>query len=162
MSAADLVETLRRRGIALSEAGGRLEVRPASALTDRDREAIRSHAADLLAALQSPRAPEEQAGEPWDREVAIKLMFNADGLVERLGVDGHHSAIVNAATLVSSASDARDMETLRFALAEFELTVRRVARERLLMERRGQNSAAGTVAPTLVGQVNNAKCGGTG
>lgn len=60
MTAVQLADELAGRGFALA-AGGRLQVRPASALTPRDREMIRSLAVDLVAALGPPR----QAPEPW-------------------------------------------------------------------------------------------------
>ena len=75
MSALALVAALRDRGITLSAVGGRLEVRPASALTGSDRDAIRAHAADLLAILTAPAAL-PPAGLPgldpsWSRLVDI-------------------------------------------------------------------------------------------
>ena len=141
MSAAELVDTLRQRGITLSALGGRLEVRPASALTDRDREAIRSHVADLLVVLSPPRAPTSGA-EPWDAALASRLLYDADTLVEQLGVSGHHPAVNDAAARAVRASLTRDMETLRFAVAEFTEIVRGVARERLFAGREEQNVPA--------------------
>jgi hypothetical protein len=54
----------------------------------------------------------------------------ADGLIERLGVDGQHPAIADAAAMVTSAYRTRDMETIRFACQEFEAAVRGLAAER--------------------------------
>lgn len=62
--------------------------------------------------------------EPWDSLTAIILMGKGDELVERLGVSGLLPAIQTAAAMVASAYPTRDMETLRFSLAEFEDAVR--------------------------------------
>jgi len=54
-------------------------------------------------------------------------MADADALVERSGVDGRAPTIRDAAAVVFSAYLTRDMETLRYALAEFALVVRQLA-----------------------------------
>jgi hypothetical protein len=51
MSAADLLTTLRSRGLTLAADGDALAVRPRDLLTDELREAIRAHKRDLLAEL---------------------------------------------------------------------------------------------------------------
>jgi hypothetical protein len=58
-------------------------------------------------------------------------MSDADSLVERLGIGGRHPAVRDAAAMVTSAHATRDMETLRFAVSEFTVVVRGVARERV-------------------------------
>ena len=70
--------------------------------------------------------PYRTACEPWDQPAALRLMAEADALVEKFGVDGRHPAIVDAAAMVGSAFETRDMETVRFATAEFAATVRGV------------------------------------
>jgi hypothetical protein len=54
-------------------------------------------------------------------------MFDADALVEQLGIDGRLPAVQDAAAMVTSAHAMRDMETLRLAIAEFTVVVRRLA-----------------------------------
>jgi hypothetical protein len=122
MTPSALVGSLRARGFTLTVVSGSLRVAPASALTAGDREAIRAGLPALIAAL----AP----AEPWDTKAAVRLMESADGLVERLGVDGTRPEVTAAAAMVTSACAARDMETLRFACREFEIAVRQVAAER--------------------------------
>lgn len=65
--------------------------------------------------------------EPWDQRAALRLIVDADALVEQLGVDGQHPVIVSAAAMVTNAFATRDMETLRFAVAEFTVLVRGLA-----------------------------------
>jgi hypothetical protein len=66
----------------------------------------------------------------WDGRIAIRLMHDADALVGRLGVDGRHPRVQGTAAVVS-ASATRDMETLRFAVAEFAALFRALASERM-------------------------------
>jgi hypothetical protein len=161
VSALELVAALRDRGIMLSAVGGRLEVRPASALTDRDRDALRSHAADLLAVLNPLPVP-TSGSEPWNAALASRLMYDADTLVEQLGVSGHHPAVNDAAAKAVRASIARDMETLRLVVAEFAGIVRRVAREQLFASGAGQNtSEPGANALLLSGWSGHLKVDGT-
>jgi hypothetical protein len=65
--------------------------------------------------------------EPWDRNEAIRLMAAADELPSRYGVSGAHPDILRAAAMVVSAFQTRDIGTVRFAVAEFAVEVRRVA-----------------------------------
>jgi hypothetical protein len=116
MTAPALLTEFARRGLTLRAVAGRLSVSPATALTVNDREVIREHRDELLAVL-SPV-------EPWNLAMAIRLMHDADALVEQLGVSGRHPAIADAAAMVTSAHATRDMETIRFAVAEFALFVR--------------------------------------
>ena len=119
MNSSTLIASLRKRGFRLTVDSGSLRVAPASALTADDREAIRIELPALVAAL-SP-------GEPWDQRTALRLMEAADALVERLGVVGSRPEITTAATMVVNAYATRDVETLRFAVAEFTVIVRRLA-----------------------------------
>jgi hypothetical protein len=111
-----------RRGFAFRAVADRLRISPASALTTADREVIRERRTELLAIL-TPAAT-------WNQEEAIRLMHEADSLVEQLGVSGRHPAVADAAAMVVSAFATRDMETVRFAVSEFAVVVRRVASER--------------------------------
>ncbi len=130
MTTAALLDALRRRGITLSTVAGRLVVRPATALTTDDRAAIKDHLAELIAVLAA--GPSSARGQPaaaratWHQQMALRLMFEADGLVEKLGVDGRHPVVADAAALVVSAHAVRDMAALRLALCEFETAVRGV------------------------------------
>ena len=129
MSTAELMDTFRRRGIALSADAGRLMVRPATALTPDDREAIRRYLPELVAVLAvagtpSPCPETAVASNSWNRATAHQLMFDADTLVERLGVDGRHPVISTAAARVTDAHMAHDLLALRRALTEFETAVR--------------------------------------
>jgi hypothetical protein len=146
MTATELIETLSKRGIVLSVTGGRLEVRPASALTAPDRAAIGKRLADLIAAL-SP-APSLSGLEPWDRAIAIQLMHDADTLVAESGLDGRHPALVAAGEVVFSAFAARDLETVRFAVAEFAVEIRRVTRERASAAAKAEKPPRTAVRPS--------------
>jgi hypothetical protein len=76
-AAPDLLADLTRRGFTFRVLLGGLPVSRASVLTSEDREAIRERRDELLATL-SP-------AERWDSSVAVKLMCDADALVERSG-----------------------------------------------------------------------------
>jgi hypothetical protein len=128
MSARELVNALSARGIALSVVEGRLQARPASALTPQDRDAIRSVLTDLVALLIP--VPALTGPEPWDPAVAIQLMHDADSLVAQADLDGRHPVLVDAAGMVQDAYFTRDLGTLRFAVTEFAFAVRNVTRER--------------------------------
>jgi hypothetical protein len=112
----NLIASLRARGFRLAVVDGSLRVSPASALTPRDREAIRATLPAVLTTLG--------VIEPWDGETALRLMEEADARLERSGVDGNRPEIAAAAAVVVSAHATRDMETLRFALSEFLHAVR--------------------------------------
>jgi hypothetical protein len=60
MEASELFHSLTARGIRLVAEGSGLVVIPASKLTDDDREAIRAHKAEILAALQPPTPSESE------------------------------------------------------------------------------------------------------
>ena len=119
MTAPDLLADLTRRGFAVRVASGAIAVTPASALDAADRQAIRERRAELLVILLP--------GEVWDVGTASRLMFDADGLVEKLGVDGRHPAVADAAAMVCSAHLTHELETLRFAVSEFVAVVHRLA-----------------------------------
>ena len=63
----------------------------------------------------------------WNSEEASRLMSDADTLVERLGANGTNPEVRAVAALVASAYATRDVETLRFACAEFQAAVRRLS-----------------------------------
>lgn len=67
---------------------------------------------------------------PWDQREALRLIEDADALVERFGVSGTISEVRAAAGAVSSAFATRDLETLRRACAEFEDTILQIRRRR--------------------------------
>jgi hypothetical protein len=115
VTAATLLDTLRGRGLELSDAGGRLEVRPAGRLTPAERGAIRSRLSELLALLA------------WDQATALRDMDAADTLVERLGVPGSDPRVQAAADAIAAAYAARDVVAFRFAIAAFRECVRRLA-----------------------------------
>ncbi len=119
MTASALITSLRARGFRLAVVNGSLRVSPASAITSGDREAIRAVLPALLATLCDV--------EPWDGETARRLMESADALVGRLGVDGTRPEIADAVAVVVSAHATKDMETLRLAVTEFAVVVRRFA-----------------------------------
>jgi hypothetical protein len=74
--------------------------------------------------------PTLAGAEPWDQRTALRLLLDADTLVERLGIDGQLPTIREAAAVVTSALATRDLETVRLAVAEFEAVVRGVAASR--------------------------------
>lgn len=131
-TAPELLADLAQRGFSLRTVAGKIVVTPASRLTPEDRDAIGNCRADLLAIL-SP-------GEPWNTATALRLMVDADAMVERLGVSGRHPAIADAAAMVTSAFATGDMETLQFAVGQFLTLLREVlaARE---FDREKQHSA---------------------
>lgn len=121
------------RGIAVTVSpSGTLQVRPASALAPEDREWLGTNAGAILVHLEAAVAPTRTATlsgrEPWDVRVALKLTTDADALVAQLGVDGRHPTVVDAAATVVSAYETHDLETIRFAVAEFVVAVRERAR----------------------------------
>lgn len=131
MSTTEIIRTLRRRGLTLLAVEGKLMVRPATGLTTDDREAIRGKVPELVAALSAerpltPQVEVEVVSESWDQSAALRMLFDADTLVEQLAVDGRHPEIAAAAARVSDAHLARDARTLRRMLSEFETVVRRV------------------------------------
>jgi len=127
MTAPAILADFARRGFTLRAVAGRLSVSPATALTVADRKVIRQRRNELLTILS--------LGEPWYQKTAIRLMHDAEALVEGRGEDGRHPAITNAAAIVCSAYRTRDMETLRFACREFEATVRGLATHRARLAR---------------------------
>ncbi|VTS01848.1 unnamed protein product [Gemmata massiliana] len=130
MSATDLLVTLRRRGLALSVVAGKLVVQPATALAPADREDIRAHLPALVAILTVEREqfdrPEPEAGAAWDQHAAHRLMFEADALVEALGVNGRCPEIDTAAEAVYRAHVAHDPRAFRNAIERFVTTVHRL------------------------------------
>jgi hypothetical protein len=133
ITAPALVADFARRGFTLRAVAGRLSVSPATALTTTDRETIRERRNELLSVL-SP-------GEPWDLVTAVRLMHEADTLVVQLGVSGRHPAVVAASAMVTSAFATHDLETVRFAVSEFAVLIRRLARERVHTDETGQKRA---------------------
>lgn len=116
-TSAELLVDLTHRGFAVRASNGALVVSPASALGASDRAALKARRDELLALLAAP--------EPWSADVAHRLMFDADSLVESLGVDGRHAVIAAAAERVTVAHTARDLLALRTAVTQFEGAVRR-------------------------------------
>lgn len=57
MTASDLLSDLRARGVELVAAGDRIRFRPADALTDADRAALRDHRAEIIVLLAGDFAP---------------------------------------------------------------------------------------------------------
>jgi hypothetical protein len=131
VSTTEFIDALRHRGITLLAVKGKLFVRPSPLLTNEDRDAIRGNVMELVAALAAERQSALEDGvevtsATWDQSVALRLMFDADTLVEQLAVDGRHPEIAAAAARVCDAHLARDARTLHQALSEFEMIVRRV------------------------------------
>jgi hypothetical protein len=114
-----LLANFAQRGFTLRAVAGRVSVTPASALTSTDRNAIYESRDELLAILS--------AKEPWNQKAAIKLLCEADALVGQFGLSGRRAEVFDAASMVTSAFASRDMETLRFAVVEFDLSIRRLA-----------------------------------
>jgi hypothetical protein len=140
MTPAKLHAALRGRGFTLTAAGGRLVVRPASALTDSDRAAIRAALPGLLAALGTGPGP---AADLWDWPTAVGLLTAADTLAERLGVAGTRPAVAAAADAAYRAYARHDLAAVRAAVAEFERVVRsHAAGDPACRGRAGQTPAA--------------------
>jgi hypothetical protein len=122
MTPPGLLADLAARGFTVRAVLGSISVAPASALRPEDRDALRASRAGLLAIL-SP-------AEPWDSATAIRLTAAADALVGRLGVDGRHPDVADAASMVASAFATCDWETVRFAVGEFVVAARAAATAR--------------------------------
>ena len=126
------LHTMAGRGVVVAVSPvGTLQVRPGSLLTSDERVWLRANTGAILAHLAHPGAKNAivtlSGNEPWNLRVAIELMHEADGLIGRLGVDGRHPEVVDAAAVVSSAFATRDLETVRLAVAEFAVVVHAVA-----------------------------------
>jgi hypothetical protein len=67
--------------------------------------------------------PEPTEAEPFNIATACALMDAADAHVELSGVPGTHPTIRSAVETVTAAYLKRDMQVLRFALAELEAAV---------------------------------------
>lgn len=77
MDATALVETLRGRGVTFWSEGDRLRFRPASALTDADRDALREHKPAILRLLGN--APDVAAFVRSVHARGISLVCYPDG-----------------------------------------------------------------------------------
>jgi hypothetical protein len=117
-----ILELCRGRGIAVSAADGKLKLRgPADAIDTELKAALAAHKAALLL-LVSPL-------EKWGATLARRLMFEADGLVEQLGVNGHDPRIARLAAVAVDAQMRHDLRGVRAAVEEFTRTARTVAEE---------------------------------
>ena len=67
---------------------------------------------------------------PWDQQEVSKRTRASDELVAHLHVDGRDPEVQRAASVVESATATGDMEVLKYALAEFDVAVRRVGGKR--------------------------------
>lgn len=76
MHAEELLTTLAVRGVRLFPDGKGLVAKPASRLTDPDREAIRTHKAELLNLLQTLTKPTEPTFSPDAGELAAAKLRN--------------------------------------------------------------------------------------
>jgi hypothetical protein len=138
LTAPAILDDFARRGFTLRAVADRLCVSPASALTTTDREVIRERRTELLAILTP--------AEPWNLEAAIHLLHEADSLVERFGVSGRHPAVADAAAMVASAFATGDMETVRFAVAEFTALIQKLACRRVLRSAATRQDVSGWVS----------------
>jgi hypothetical protein len=113
-------------------------LRPASALTSKDREEIRANLPALLALLAQPaktveryvpaaeKAVKVAGGEPWELREVVQMMADVDTIVGRLGVDGRDPEIMEAVARVVAAFEMRDQETVRFACSEMVAVAHRL------------------------------------
>jgi hypothetical protein len=69
VSVAELLETLRTRGVEFTAAGDRLRFRPAAAVTPDELAALRAHKAALLRVLRAETARPLSAGGDWADDV---------------------------------------------------------------------------------------------
>lgn len=70
MTAAALVADLRARGVTLEPHGGRLRVRPVSAVRPEDAEAIRQLKPEILRLLHAEATGTDRDGSGWPRAIA--------------------------------------------------------------------------------------------
>lgn len=68
-----------------------------------------------------------QTSEPWDRSMALDLMYGADGAVAESGVNGTHPEVQAVVTEVCAAYDRKDLAGVRAACARLCATVARLA-----------------------------------
>ncbi len=73
----------------------------------------------------SPLSPPDVFRSGWacHREKMLRLLCSADEYVERSGVSGRHPVIQAAVDMVVSATLTYDIETMRYAVAEFRVAV---------------------------------------
>jgi hypothetical protein len=152
---ADKLQALAGQGIdVFISQSGTLQARPVSRLTFAEQQWLGENAGAILAHLKASAA--EPAvnvlpSEPWDARTAIVLMRDADGLVERLGVDGRVPAVSKAAATVVSAFASCDLDAVRFTISEFVALVRRLASERAAATAPCNRSASPAQVPALCG-----------
>jgi hypothetical protein len=79
------------------------------------------------AILRHHRDPDSLSDAEADREEILALMEDADGLCARLGVGGTDPELSGAAAVVASAYEGGDLEAVEFAVAGFEVVLRRKA-----------------------------------
>ena len=79
----------------------------------------------------SPASPAFLPGPvAWNQREVSKRTRASDELVVHLHVDGRDPEVQRAASMVESATATGDMEVLKYALAEFDVAVRRVGGKR--------------------------------
>lgn len=82
-------------------------------------------AAGTPLSLLSPFSPPAVSRSGWGchREEMLRLVLSVDEYVERSGVSGRHPVIQAAVDMVVSATLTYDIETMRYAVAEFRVAV---------------------------------------
>jgi hypothetical protein len=93
MTAADLLSTLRARGVELLAHEGRLRWRPREAITPEERDLLTRHKAELLGILLAredpilpvrPSTPSEPSAASWNGAEAARLLAALRAEVERV------------------------------------------------------------------------------
>ncbi len=107
-----------------------LQVRPASLLTPEDRGWFCANAKAIIGLLNDTRSATAQTapscGEPWDEELANELVENAKLRLKRSGLTSNHQELQDGIAMLANAFATRDLETVRFAVTEFQILVREI------------------------------------
>jgi hypothetical protein len=118
-TAVTVMRRLSEAGVRLAPDGPNLRIWSPTPLTPELRELIAEHKRELLEYLAI-----------WSQKRAIALGFEADVLVEKLGVSGTDPEIQGAADRYMTALESEDMGGIRLACFALEMRARFLAAQR--------------------------------
>jgi hypothetical protein len=113
MTATELLDDLTRQGFTLTPQGGSIRVRPASRLTEAQRQAVAGHKLTILALLTAPVAP----SAPWNAVEAGRQVGAALAAWRWPAERAARCRLGELADAVDAAYLARDLPRLRQAVA---------------------------------------------
>ena len=80
VTATEIIQDLRRRGVQLEAVGDRLRFRPREAVTSDLVEALKQHKAEIISTLTAPAVPARVRGlEGMDETVAAEICWHCKG-----------------------------------------------------------------------------------